>query len=240
MVHLARQLVDRISARDKWVLGTGRTENTYGQTKRARRYHPVVPEELARLKLQATVETVWTCRRCGAERLVPAHLVVALQREDTWSALRDLLSGSCGSCGQQVTAAYAAVLVEVDATEGRLGCLLLPVRGMPSVADIEEGRRFLGEHQVPPELVAGLVPSGWPAADADLDSSVLSTLEADPSIASQLARYERRRRVMTALLNLGLATSAGQIRETLRACPELVTDGVDVERELLSTMEWPP
>ena len=163
-----------------------------------------------------------------------------MQREDTWSALRDLLFGSCGSCGQQVTAAYAAMLVEAEGTEGRLGYLLLPVRGMPSAADIEEGRRFLGEHQVPPVLVAGLVPSGWPAADADPDSSVLSTLEADPAIASQVARHERRHRVMTALVELSSVTSPGQIRETLRACPELVTAGVDAERELLSIMEWPP
>src|SRR5262249_29442492 len=136
-----------------------------GQKKRARGCHPVVPEELARVKPQATIETSWTCRECGAARLVPAHLVVALQREDPWSALRDLLFGSCGNCGQQVTAAYATVLVEADATEGRLGYLLLPVRGTPSVTDIEDGRRLLGEHQVPPVLVAGLVPSGGPPAD---------------------------------------------------------------------------
>ena len=92
----------------------------------------------------------------------------------------------------------------------------------------------------PPPLVAGLVPSGWPAADADPDSSVLSTLEADPAIASQVARYERRRKVMTALMNLSTVTSPEQIRETLLACPELATDGIDAERELLSILEWPP
>ena len=69
---------------------------------------------------------------------------------------------------------------------------------------------------------------------------MLSTLEADPTIASQVAWYERRRKVMTALLNLGAVTSPGQIRETLRACPELATDGVDTQRELLSILNWPP
>jgi hypothetical protein len=97
-----------------------------------------------------------------------------------------------------------------------------------------------GEHQVPPMVVAGLVPSGWLAADADPDSSVLSMLETDPTITSQVTRYERRHRVMTALLRLGSVTSPGQICETLRACPELVTNGVDAERELLSIMEWLP
>jgi hypothetical protein len=163
-----------------------------------------------------------------------------VQREDTWSALGDLLVVSCGSCGQRGEAARATALVEADGTEGRPGYLLLPVQGTPSSADIEEGLRFLGEHHVPPMLVAGLVPSGWPTADADPDSSVLFTLEADPTIASLVARYERRRRVMTALLKLGSVTSPGQVRETLRACPELVTDGVDAEREVLSIMEWPP
>lgn len=192
------------------------------------------------MKPEATVETDWKCHACGAARPVPAHLVIALQREDTWSALRELLFGNCGSCGHQVTAAYAAVLMEANRTEGRPGYLLLPSRGMPSAADIEEGRRFLSEHQVPPVLIAGLVPSGWPTADADPESSVLSTLEADPAIASQLAQYERRQRVMTALVKLSSVTSPGQIRETVRACPELVTDGPDAERELLSMLEWPP
>ena len=121
-----------------------------------------------------------------------------------------------------------------------LGYLLLPVQGTPSSADIEEGRRFLGEHRLPPVVIAGLLPSGWPAADTDLDLSVLTTFETDPTITLQVARYERRQRVMTALLKLGSVTSPGQIRETLWACPELVTDGADAERELLSIMEWPP
>ena len=132
------------------------------------------------------------------------------------------------------------MLAAGDETGTLLGYLLLPVQGTPSSADIEEGRRFLGEHRLPPVVIAGLLPSGWPTADTDLDLSVLTTLETDPTITSQVARYERRRRVMTALLQLSSVTSPGQIRETLRACPELVTDGADAERELLSIMEWPP
>ena len=155
------------------------------------------------------------------------------------------LSATCCSSAAAAAGSGALLLTRrywwrETGTDGRPGYLLLPVQGTPSSADIEEGRRFLGEHHVSPVLVAGLVPSGWPTADADLDSSVLSTLEADPTIASQVAWYERRRRVMTALLNLGAVTSPGQIRETLQACPELVTDGVDAERELLSILDWPP
>ena len=198
------------------------------------------PEELTRLKPLATAETVWTCRTCDTARPVPLHLVVELQREDTWTALGDLLYGSCGGCGHRSAAAHATMLTAGDETGTLLGYLLLPVQGTPSSADIEEGRRFLGEHRLPPVVIAGLLPSGWPAADTDLDLSVLTTLETDLSITSQVARYERRRRVMTALLQLSSVTSPGQIRETLGACPELVTDGADVERELLSIMEWPP
>jgi CHAT domain-containing protein/tetratricopeptide (TPR) repeat protein len=69
---------------------------------------------------------------------------------------------------------------------------------------------------------------------------VVSALEADSAIAPQVAQYERRRRVTTALLKLGLVASPGQLRETLRTCRELVTDGADVERELLSMLQWPP
>lgn len=192
------------------------------------------------MKPQVTVEAVWACPMCGAARPVPAHLIVELRREDTWSAVGDLLLGSCGSCGRRSAAAHATVLVAADGTEGRPGYLLLPVQGTPSAADIDEGRRFLGEHHMSPALVAGLVPSGWPTADADLDSSVQSTLEADPAIASRVAWYERRYRVMTALVNLGSVSSPGQIRESLLACPELVTDGDDVERELPSALGWPP
>jgi CHAT domain-containing protein/tetratricopeptide (TPR) repeat protein len=68
---------------------------------------------------------------------------------------------------------------------------------------------------------------------------VLTALETDPAIAPQVARYERQRKVMTALLNLARVASPGQIREVLRACPELATDGIDAERELLSALEWP-
>ena len=45
---------------------------------------------------------------------------------------------------------------------------------------------------------------------------------------------------MAALLNLGTVTSPEQIRAILQACPELVTDGADAERELLSALGWPP
>ena len=93
---------------------------------------------------------------------------------------------------------------------------------------------------MPPTLVAGMVPSGWPPTGADLDLTVVSALEADPAIVSQVAWYERRRRVMAALLNLGTVTSPEQIRSILQACPELVTDGADAERELLSALGWPP
>ena len=200
----------------------------------------LLPKELARLKPQVTVETVWKCRECRAARPVPAHLVVELQREDSWSGLGDLLLVSCGRCGQQGAAAHASVLVEAGGTDGRPGYLLLPVEGTPSSVDVDKSRRFLVENHLPPVLVAGLVPTGWPAADADLDSSVLSMFEADPAIASQAASYDRRHRVMDALVRLGAVTSPGQIREALRACPELVTGGVDAEHELRSILNWPP
>ena len=129
--------------------------------------------------------------------------------------------------------------MEAGGTEGRPGYLLLAVQGTPSSIDVDEGRRFLVENHLPPMLVAGLVPSGWPTADADLDASVLSMLEADPAIASQVARHESRRMVLAALANLGTVTSPGQIRQVLRACPELVTDGVDAEYELRSLVRWP-
>ena len=194
------------------------------------------------LKPHATVETSWTCLSCGTVRLVPAHLVVGLRREDTCSVLGDLLLVTCDKCGQRGAAAPATVLVEEDETEGRPK--RLPPPACPGNAcpllRVEEGHRFLSEHHLPLLLVAGPVPTGWPPADDDPDASVLSALETDPMTASQVARYERRRRVMTALLQLGSVTSPGQIRETLRACPELVTDGADAERELLSIMEWPP
>jgi tetratricopeptide (TPR) repeat protein len=177
---------------------------------------------------------------CGAARPVPAHLIVGLERDDSWSVLGELLFRNCGECGQRGVIDHATALIEGDGTEGQRGYLLLPVVGTPSFADIELGRRFLGEHRVPPALIAGLVPSGWPGADADLGSSVLATLEMDPVIASQVTWFERRRRVMRALVNLGSVTSPEQIRETLRACPELVTDGVDTERELQSTLGRPP
>ena len=106
-------------------------------------------------------------------RPVPAHLFVELQREDTWSALGDLLLVSCDRCGQRGVASPATVLREGDGNDGRPGYLLLPVQGTPSSADIEKGRRFLGEHHMPPTLVAGMVPSGWPPTDADLDLTVL-------------------------------------------------------------------
>ena len=192
------------------------------------------------MKPQVTVETSWTCGNCGAVRPVPAHLVVGLQREDTWSALGDLLLVGCDGCGQRGAPSRGTVLVEEDGTDDGLGYLLLPVQGTPSPAEVEEGRSFLAQHHMPPVLVANLVPSGWPPADADPDSSVLGALEADPAIASQVARYERRRKVMAALLELSTVTSAGQIRETIRACPELVTDGAEAEPELLSLLEWPP
>jgi hypothetical protein len=111
------------------------------------------------VKPLATAEAFWACGVCGAARPVPHHLVVTLRREDTWSALGDLLLGSCSSCGQRFAAAHATVLVEGDETEGHPGYLLLPVQGTPSSADVEEGRRFLSEHQMPPLMVTSLVPS---------------------------------------------------------------------------------
>lgn len=189
---------------------------------------------------QVAVETSWTCSSCGATRLVPALLVVSLQRDDLWSSLGDLLVTSCGACGHRGITAPVTVLLEAEGDEDRPGYLLLPARGTPPSADIEEGRRFLRESNVSPELVAGVVPAGWPAADADLDAGVLSTLEADPGIASEITRYMRRRKVVTALMELGGVTSPRQIRQILRACPELATDGLDAERELLSILEWPP
>jgi CHAT domain-containing protein/tetratricopeptide (TPR) repeat protein len=68
---------------------------------------------------------------------------------------------------------------------------------------------------------------------------VLAILAADPALASQIAQAERRYKVLTALANLGGVTSPGQIREIIRACPELVTDGLDAERGLHSTGRWP-
>ena len=177
---------------------------------------------------------------CGARRRVAAHLLVELRREDTWSALGDLLLVNCDSCGQRSVASPATVLSEGDGNDDRSGYLLLPVEGTPSPADIEEGRRFLGTHHMPPTLVASAVPAGWPPTGTDLDVGVLSAFEADPAVASQVARYERRRMVMAALLNLNAVTSPEQIRAIVQACPELVTDGADAESELLAVLGWPP
>jgi len=192
------------------------------------------------LKPTVTVETSWACRVCGAVRLVPAHLVVEVQRGDTWSALGELLLGSCDSCGRRSAPSYATVLVEGDIADGSPGYMLLPLQGMPPAGAVEQGCRFLAEHRMPATLVGGLVPSGWPAADAPLDLGVLPSLEADPAIASQVARYERRRKVMRGLLALGSVTSPAQIRETLEGCPDLVTEGIEAERELVSILAFPP
>jgi CHAT domain-containing protein/tetratricopeptide (TPR) repeat protein len=192
------------------------------------------------MKPEVTVETSWACRACGAVRLVPAHLVVDVQRGDTWPALGELLLGSCDNCGQRSAPAPATVVREGDIADDSPGYLLLPLSGRPPLEDVEQGRRFLAEHRMPVTLVGGLVPSGWPAADAAMESSVLSTLEADPAIASQVAWYVRRRRVMRALLALGSVTSPAQIRETLQDCPDLVTEGVEAERELVSILALPP
>jgi CHAT domain-containing protein/tetratricopeptide (TPR) repeat protein len=200
----------------------------------------IVSGELTRLKPQVTVETSWTCRACGAVRQAPAHLIVGLQPEDSWSALSELLFDICDSCGQRGAAACATVLVEEVGSESAPSYMLVSVFGTLSSADIERGRSFLAEHRVPPVLITDLVPSGWPPADTAPNPSVLTTLGADPVIASQVARHERRRRVMTALQSLGSVTSPEQIRDTLRACPELIADGIDAERELVSLLRLPP
>jgi hypothetical protein len=104
--------------------------------------------------------------------------MVGLRRTDTWSALSGLLLVSCGSCGRRFPAAQATVPVEEGGVESRPGYLLLPVQGTPSVTDLEQGQRFLGKYQLPPSMIADLVPSGWPASGAGPDSGVLSTFEA--------------------------------------------------------------
>jgi CHAT domain-containing protein len=192
------------------------------------------------MKPQITVETFVACGACGAGRWAPAHLAVELQREDTWLALSELLLLICDACGNRSAAANATLMFEEAQSADRPRYLLLPIQRTPSSEEIAEGRQFLVDKGLSPVMVASLVPTGWPAADADLHVSVLPALEADPTVTQQAARQERRSRLMAALLRLGAVTSAGQIREALRTCPELATDGVEAERELRSILRWPP
>jgi CHAT domain-containing protein/tetratricopeptide (TPR) repeat protein len=191
------------------------------------------------LKPLVTVETLWKCHACGTARPVPAHLLVSIQREDTWRAVDELLIGTCGNCGQRGAPAQATALLQEGQAEDQPGFLLLPVQGTPSLPEAEQARSFLNE-RLPLVLVDGLVPVGWPTGDEDAPQSVLDALEADPEVATRLADHKRRRKVIAALLNLIATTSPDQVRGILTACPELVADGMEAERELRSALQWPP
>src|SRR5947207_1708389 len=123
------------------------------------------------------------------------------------AALGGLLCVGCERWGHEGIAGEATILT----ADGHLGYMLLPVRGTPSSADVERGHQFLAGHCMAPEVIAGLVPSGWPVASDDQALSVLVTLEADPAVASAVARGERRRKVMSALVGLGSVTCPEEV-----------------------------
>jgi CHAT domain-containing protein len=157
-----------------------------------------------------------------------------------WVDLVELLFYACDACGHPGAAAEATILLDGEGTEGRPRYLFLTVLGLPSPEAAERGRAFLVEHGLSPVQVAKLVPVRVPTPGSDAGASVLSTLEADPAIAAQVERHERRGKVISALVNLGAVTAPGQVREMLRACPELATDGVEAEGELSTLLNWPP
>ena len=192
------------------------------------------------VKPKVTVESSATCPQCGAVQPAPAHLVVELRREDMWVDLIQLLLRACDACGQPGAAADATILADGEGPQGRPRYLLLSVLGLPAPEAAEHGRGFLVEHGLPPVQIANLVPVQWPTPGVDLSASVLPALEADPALAAQVERNERRGRVMAALLNLGAVTKPGEIRKLLRACPELATDAVETEGELGALLDWPP